>query len=237
MMQSTHSTVSSGGTATPNNPDKKVLTDLSTLTDQINLCQSMLFQAGSTIDGDEALLTVISFLEDCVPRMVELIEAAATGALQPETFEECLVVNDELTNILSDVNKDPKDRQPMIVPAASAATTEFGIDDDSEVDDLVVEMGMKKLGIGNDDSTVPIAVAGGKTTGLDEDDTKDPFSGGPDLLSPTPITTESDPFSATSSAAASAGAVATKSDNDDNDDFDAFFRDRTSAAGGAGKQD
>jgi len=231
MMKSTHH-ASSGSehsaAAASNNPDQKVLTDLATLTDQINLCQSMLAQqqqaTGSSIDGDEALLTVIGFLEACVPRMVELIEAAAQGALQPETFEECLVVNDKLTNILSDVEKDPKDRQQPIVPAAASASVTT--DDDSEVDH--VEEGMKKLGVG-ESNNVPVAAAaaGGKTTGLD--DVEDPFAGGPDLLSPTPIA--SDPFSTTSTAFA-AGA-ATKSDDDD--DFDAFFRDRTSAGGG--KQD
>lgn len=119
MMQSTHSAGSGiqQNNATASNPDEKVLTDLVTLTDQINLCQSMLAQAGSSIDGDEALLSVIGFLEACVPRMVELIEAAAQGALKPETFEECLLVNDKLASILSDVDKDPKDRQPVNVTA------------------------------------------------------------------------------------------------------------------------
>lgn len=246
MMQSSHST--SSGTqnaATSSNPDQKIRTDLATLTDQINLCQSMLAQqqassssSGShySIDGDEALLTVIGFLEACVPRMVELIESAAQGGeLQPETFEECLVVNDKLTNILSDVEKDPKDRQQPIVPVAaaatavaSAATTEFGVDD-SEVDHL--EESMEKLGVGESNNNVPVA-AGGKTTGLDNED-EDPFALGMDLLSPT-LPMASDPFSATS-AAALAGAAMKSNDDDDDDDFDAFFRDRTSAGGS--KQD
>jgi len=146
-----------------------------------------------------------------VPRMVELIEAAAQGALTPETFEECLVVNDKLANILSDVEKDPKDRQP-IFPAAAAVVAELDH----------VEEDMNNLGIGDGSSTLPLA--GGKTTGLD--DAEDPFSGGPDLLSPTPLSS-TDLFSTTTSTAASA---APKSNDDD--DFDAFFRDRTSAGGG-----
>eukprot|EP00985_Skeletonema_marinoi_P010763 scaffold5049_cov115-Skeletonema_marinoi.AAC.6 len=220
MMQSTHHSTSSGTqtAAASSNPDQKVLTDLGTLTDQINLCQSMLAQSGSSIDGDEALLQVIGFLEACVPRMVELIEAAAQGALTPETFEECLVVNDKLANILSDVEKDPKDRQP-IVPAASAKA----VVGSSELDH--VEEDMDNLGIGGGSTTLPLAaVAGGKTTGLD--DAEDPFSGGPDLLSPTPLS--SDLFSTTTTSAA---ASAAPKSNDD-DDFDAFFRDRTSAGGG-----
>eukprot|EP00986_Skeletonema_menzelii_P021116 scaffold33253_cov160-Skeletonema_menzelii.AAC.2 len=215
MMQSTHSAGSGiqQNNATASNPDEKVLTDLVTLTDQINLCQSMLAQAGSSIDGDEALLSVIGFLEACVPRMVELIEAAAQGALKPETFEECLLVNDKLANILSDVDKDPKDRQPL-VPAASAGGSLGHVDED-----------MDKLAIGGSSVAAPLAaVAGGKTTGLD--DAEDPFSGGVDLLSPTPLPLSSDPFSTTSAGAAPK--------SDDDDDFDAFFRDRTSAGG---KQD
>lgn len=218
-MQSTHSASSGGNATASSNPDEKVRTDLATLTDQINLCQSMLAQAGSSIDGDEALLSVIGFLEACVPRMVELIEAAAQGALKPETFEECLLVNDKLTNILSDVELDPKDRQPIVPAAAAAASATAG--DANNLDD-----DMDKLAIGEPAAAAaPLAaVAGGKTTGLDDAD--DPFSGGVDLLSPTPLS--SDPFSTTSAAP----AAALKSDDDD--DFDAFFRDRTSAGG---KQD
>ena len=69
-------------------PDEKILSDLSTLNEQISLAQSMLVNAGPlssiTNDTNEALLTVIGFLEACVPRMMELIEAAASGALKPE---------------------------------------------------------------------------------------------------------------------------------------------------------
>ena len=216
MLQTHSSSSGTAGNAAASNPDQKVLTDLATLSDQIKLCQSMLAQAGSSIDGDEALLTVIGFLEACVPRMVELIEAAAQGALKPETFEECLVVNDKLTTILSDVDKDPKDRQPIVEVAAaasaSAATTDATKDDSDEID--LVHQGMENLAVA---SSVPAAaVAGGKTTGLDDED---PFATGPDLLNPTPI--QSDPFGTAKSDAV-----------DDDDDFDAFFKDRTS-----GKQD
>ncbi|KAL7455832.1 hypothetical protein ACHAWC_007356 [Mediolabrus comicus] len=217
-MQSSHSSSGTAGNAAASNPDQKVLTDLATLTDQIKLCQSMLAQAGSSIDGDEALLTVIGFLEACVPRMVELIEAAAQGALKPETFEECLVVNDKLTTILSDVDKDPKDRQPIVEVAAaasaSAATTDATKDDSDEIDR--VEQGMENMAVGSS-APAAAAVAGGKTTGLDDED---PFASGPDLLNPTPIL--SDPF----------GTAKSSDAGDDDDDFDAFFKDRTS-----GKQD
>ena len=73
-------------------PDEKILSDLSTLNEQIALTQSMLVNAGPlssiTNDTNEALLTVVGFLEACVPRMMELIEAAASGALKPEVSRE-----------------------------------------------------------------------------------------------------------------------------------------------------
>jgi hypothetical protein len=83
MMQSDHSNHSSSPT-----PDQKIKTDLTTLTEQINLCQSILAQCPtpSSIDANESLLSTIGFLEACVPRMVELIDAAATGAFSEEIF-------------------------------------------------------------------------------------------------------------------------------------------------------
>lgn len=207
-------------------PDEKILSDLSTLNEQIALAQSMLVNAGPlssiTNDTNEALLTVIGFLEACVPRMMELIEAAASGALQPETFEQCLTVNDKLTNILADVEKDPKDRQPL-THAASAATT---TDTAASGDNVDIEEDMNKLSVtGTGDN----ALAGGKTTGLDPVDlfggktaeNDDPFASGPDLLAPT--STTDDPFKITATIEGQAKAA----DNDD--DFDAFFRDRTAA--------
>ena len=242
-------------------PDEKILSDLSTLNEQISLAQSMLVNAGPlssiTNDTNEALLTVIGFLEACVPRMVELIEAAASGALKPEvsivgdlslwflvvhircivhfkltfidspflqTFEECLTVNDKLTNILADVEKDPKDRQPL-TQAASAATSTSG-------DNVDIEEDMNKLSVtGTEDNNA--FVAGGKTTGLDSVDllggktaeNNDPFASGPDLLAPTSTTT--DPFKISDSMGSSDEVQAKAADNDD--DFDAFFRDRTAA--------
>ena len=206
MMQSTHHSATSNAMKSPT-PDEKILTDLSTLTDQIALCQSMLSHS-TTLDSNEALLQVIGFLEACVPRMVELIEAAAMGDLSESTLEECLSVNDKLTNILGDVERVGEGK-PMVSVAKAA-------DGESEIDS--VQESMNKLGVAESKPPPPppaTAAVGGKTTGLD-----DPFAGGVDLLSPTPVT--SDPFT----------GEAVKTEEEDDDDFDAFFRDRTSAAGG-----
>eukprot|EP01082_Thalassiosira_pseudonana_P014042 g12638.t1 g12638 contig6:2324122-2324790(-) len=222
MMQSDHSTGASNHSSTtsqPNNknmtsPDHKVKQDLATLSEQLTLCQSMLHQAGSSIDNNESLLVVIGFLEACVPRMVELIEAAATGALQEDTFEECLVVNDRLTNVLADVDEDPRDRMPLSEAAAPSGEVE-------DYDDNVHET-MGSLEIGDATTTASAVVAGAKTTGLDDD----PFAGGVDLLAPTPA---ADPFSIMGDA--EGGSKPSSGDGvQDDDDFDAFFKDRTSAS-------
>ena len=72
MMQSIHSTQSTSSQPNMMNPDEKIKSDLSTVSEQITLCQSMLVNAGplSSIQQNEALLTVIGFLEACVPRMM-----------------------------------------------------------------------------------------------------------------------------------------------------------------------
>ena len=132
-------------------------------------------------------------------------------------------MNDKLTNILADVEKDPKDRQPL-TQAASAATSTSGDNVDIEEED------MNKLSVtGTEDNNA--FVAGGKTTGLDSVDllggktaeNNDPFAGGPDLLAPSSTTT--DPFTISDSTADEGQAKAAAND----DDFDAFFRDRTAA--------
>ncbi|KAL3795555.1 hypothetical protein HJC23_009268 [Cyclotella cryptica] len=229
MMQSDHNNSSH---AASESPDQKIKQDLATLSEQITLCQSMLAQCStpSSIDANESLLSVIGFLEACVPRMVELIEAAASGALAEETFEECLLVNDRLTNVLADVDKDPKDRTPL-TPAASAASaitgggcahTMSGIDEE-------IDLGVDNLNLLESTSAV------GKSAGLEDVREADPFSGGVDLLAPTPVA--DDVFSILDEEDSKpSAAVASGTENaEDDEDFDAFFKDRTSASQG-GKQ-
>lgn len=111
-------------------------------------------------------------------------------------------MNDRLTNVLADVDKDPKDRMPL-THAASASDGEEEIDLSAGVENLKV--GLK-----------PAAA--------------DPFATGADLLDPTPA--EDDPFSILdgdeSKPTAGLGAAA-KTEEDE--DFDAFFKDRTTASG------
>ena len=199
-------------------PDAKILSDLSALSEQIALCGSMLKLAGplSSIREDEVLLAVIGFLEASSPRLVELIEAAAGGALGEETFEECLAVNDRLTAVLADVEKDPGER---------SVDREEG---DGAADDA--EAGTKKLSV---DEGKP-AVAAGKTAGLD-----DPFGGG-EMLAPTaavgdpfvmshPLVSGSVCSAPVSGNGGTEAAVAGIPPPPDDDDFDLFFKERTSA--------
>ena len=72
MMESEHSSVPN--MSSQDQADTKVLTDLKTLSDQIDLCVEMLKEQNGKVDtSNDALLGVIGFLEACVPRMVELV--------------------------------------------------------------------------------------------------------------------------------------------------------------------
>lgn len=104
MMASTDSLPASNSSTIDVNA--KILSDLSTLTDQISLCKEMLVeQPENATSMNDALLGVIGFLEACVPRMVELVQVTlgnTTGeiSLDEGTVEKCLTLNDELTKVL-----------------------------------------------------------------------------------------------------------------------------------------
>lgn len=141
-----------------NSADAKILGDLRLLTEKMDLCYSMLNPGA----GDpklsmqsEAMLAVIGFLEACAPRMVELVEAAASGALSEEVFAECLSVNDRLQKLLADVDTAALTETAASTTAASAPTTS----DSSHL--------MEDLLLGEVNST---PFTGGKTTGEEEDD-------------------------------------------------------------------
>mmetsp|Transcript_13629 Transcript_13629/g.29609 ORF Transcript_13629/g.29609 Transcript_13629/m.29609 type:complete len:394 (-) Transcript_13629:103-1284(-) len=87
--------------------DAKVSEDLSTVSEKIELCRSMLVggvQSDPT-NREDAILIVIGYLEACSPRMVGLINDGTAGALGSEVLERCLQVNDELRLTLEDYDK------------------------------------------------------------------------------------------------------------------------------------
>lgn len=152
-------------TATRRNPaDTKILSDLSTLTEKMDLCHSMMNPGAADPKlslQSEAMLAVIGFLEACAPRMVELVEAAATGVLSEEVFAECLSANDRLQKLLSDVDTAAMTETTASTTAASAPAAE-GLTD--QMEDLLL----------GDEAAAPAHAAGGKTTGdEDEDEGKD----------------------------------------------------------------
>jgi hypothetical protein len=65
---------------------------------KLDLCDSLLSTAGAS---DEGLLGAVGFLEASQPRVVELVEAAAQGALGEAVLMECLAINDRLTATLA----------------------------------------------------------------------------------------------------------------------------------------
>lgn len=104
--------------------DVKILADLATVKEKMDLCENMLRPGDGSptpsLKNNEALLSVIGFLEACGPRMVELVEVATQGALSDEVLMECLTVNDRLLKLLSDIDTYAFTETPAATTAASA---------------------------------------------------------------------------------------------------------------------
>jgi hypothetical protein len=206
-------------------PDEKIMHDLSTLSDQILLCQSMLSATttASSTTPDEALLTVIGYLEACVPRMIDLIEAAAQGALKETTFEECLLMNDKLTNVLADVEFDSPLPPANAFQSTAPSPATGGIDPYPTYDVMSAQ---------NELGGLSIMGASTKSTGEEEDlppalkaavgDDLLDFSSTPIISGGIPAPTPATFSDSTTTSGGYAGDI-----NDDDDDFDSFFKDRT----------
>lgn len=108
--------------------DVKIMADLNVLKEKMNLCEQLLPNATAADDG---FLGVVGFLEACAPRVVELVEAAAQGALGESVLMECLAINDKLTALLTQtdaklppIGEDVPSVAAAITPASSAPATE-----------------------------------------------------------------------------------------------------------------
>ena len=119
--------------------------DLGTLREKMDLCDSMLKPGDGvpplSVKTSEAMLAVIGFLEACAPRMIELVEAAASGALSEAVFEEVLTCNDRLQKQLSDIETAALTETPASTTAASAAGASgaaAGTDLTAQFDDLLL---------------------------------------------------------------------------------------------------
>lgn len=203
-------------------PDSKILSDLATVIEKINLCTSMLYPLTSTyqIDQDESLLTIIGFLEACCPRVRELIEAGMTGALQEDTVVKCLTVNDLLLQVLEFVehpetcNKKEEEEEEVQEDSSSKVDAvvdnfeAFGILDE---DDLLDDFDSKPAASTTDTTVEKPAKVETTSNHL-----------GDLLLAPVP-----EPVSNTTST--SAENVNSAKEDTTTDDFDDFFNSRVSS--------
>lgn len=179
----------------------------------------------SQIDQDESLLTIIGFLEACLPRVRELIEAGMTGALAEDTVVKCLTVNDSLCQVLEFVEHPETCQGALAVEETKREPQQQQNKVDSEVDDF------DAFGIGDDDdddvfgmsSSVEKKPAAGKA--VENDSVKVATSALDDLLlAPTPVVASN----TSGSAAVGGEGVATPAAvvKDEMDEFDDFFNDR-----------
>uniref|UniRef100_A0A7S3PEF2 GAT domain-containing protein n=1 Tax=Amphora coffeiformis TaxID=265554 RepID=A0A7S3PEF2_9STRA len=132
--------------------DAKIMADLNVLKEKMSLCEQLLPNATAADDG---FLGVVGFLEACAPRVVDLVEAAAQGALGEAVLMECLGINDQLTALLTKTDA----KLPPIgenVPSVAAAITLAAAPEQTE--DLLFNV--------NDDAPTPPPNA--KTTGEED---------------------------------------------------------------------
>ena len=159
---------SSGSSNNRASADTKILQDLETLKEKMELCQAMLNPGAGdpspSLKTSDAMLAVVGFLEACAPRMVELVEAAAQGALSEDIFAQCLDVNDRLQKQLADVETQAMTETGASTTSASATSAEGSVVETQFSDLLLDDSG---------DAKAPAATAGGKSTGEDQVDQDD----------------------------------------------------------------
>jgi hypothetical protein len=118
--------------------DSKIRKDLGTLKEKMDLCNGMLnpgADAPSFSTADSTMLAVVGFLEACAPRMVELVEVAAMGAVSEEVLMECLQMNDQLQKQLTDIQQATLTESSASTTAASAPSSETQQFEDLLLDD------------------------------------------------------------------------------------------------------
>jgi len=194
--------------------DNKISADLNTVVEKMDLLDSMIGTA-SSVQKTDALLTVIGFLEACASRMIELVEAAAAGALSGTVLEQCLSVNDRLLKQLQQIDRITLTEGEAVASAPPpeddmAAFTLDDFDDDDNANDATAKPAAVKA------SGTPLA--GAKSTG--EDDDLD------DFLADSKMPAD-DIKPAATAAAATTEEGSHNTDVDNKDSFDDFFAERT----------
>lgn len=228
-MQTTTSSPSTTSNA-QSTVDAKISADLDVLKEKMELCEKMLHPGDGSpapsLKNNETMLTVVGFMEACAPRMVELVEAGAQGALSEAVLMDALDANDSLQKLLADIETDAFTETPASTTAASAPAPSV----EEQLDDLLFDNSNASNDVlasptgkttGDDD---PFANLGGvgKSTGQD-----DPFA---DLASGKPAA-QADPFANEVLTPTPSAPVGTTSGDETKlapkDDFDAFFEERT----------
>jgi hypothetical protein len=135
------------------NADSKIRKDLGTLKEKMDLCDGMLnpgADAPSFSTADSTMLAVVGFLEACAPRMVELVEVAAMGAVSEEVLMECLQMNDQLQKQLADIQQAALTETSASTTAATAPSSVTEPFEDLLLDDGG-DAGAANFTIGDDD--------------------------------------------------------------------------------------
>jgi hypothetical protein len=141
--------------------DNKIMADLGVVTEKMDLLDSMLRPGADSpapsVKNHESLLAVIGFLEACAPRMVELVEAAALGALSGSVLETCLQVNDRLLKQLTEIDTLALTETAASTTAASAPVKDMADllleshDDDDDDHHLAQKPPARTKSTGEDD--------------------------------------------------------------------------------------
>eukprot|EP00531_Pseudo-nitzschia_arenysensis_P013319 CAMPEP_0116133890 /NCGR_PEP_ID=MMETSP0329-20121206/10355_1 /TAXON_ID=697910 /ORGANISM="Pseudo-nitzschia arenysensis, Strain B593" /LENGTH=194 /DNA_ID=CAMNT_0003628567 /DNA_START=154 /DNA_END=738 /DNA_ORIENTATION=- len=179
--------------------DTKISNDLAVLKEKMNLLDSMIHPTDSSapklsVKTNDAVRSVIGYLDACGPRMIELVTACMSqdGVLSEGVFGDVLACNDRLQKLLGEVDTLLLTESPASTTAASAAAAAAAAAPTSE--DLTDQFGDLLLGDDNpfaDDTPPP--PAGAKTTGEDEEEDAKKPAAAPAAAPPAPPA-EKDPF-------------------------------------------
>jgi len=184
------STIPLSSIASTMEADAKISNDLAVLKEKMNLLDSMIHPTDASapklsVRTNEAVRSVVGYLDACGPRMIELVTACMSqeNVLSEEVFGDVLGCNDRLQKLLSDVDTLLLTETPASTTEASAAGAAAAAAVPAETD-LTAQFDDLLLGDDGDLFGDVPPVAGAKTTGEEEDEKpaavpaaapKDPF--------------------------------------------------------------
>jgi len=263
MATTTSSSAAIGDNYNTSAADTKISNDLIGLKEKIDLLESMLNPPDAaspklSVLTNDAMKSVIGYLDACGPRMIELVTACTStqfGVLSEQVFEDVLGCNDRLQKLLLDVDTRTLTETPASTTVASAASAAPPTGTASETaaaaaaaaSELLISEQFGDLLLGNNEddpfaeahapgSGAITAAAGSAAVGAGSagakttGETSDDFK--PPAVAVAPATAAAEIFPA-GSAAGSAAAAATAAGNakvDGDDPFDNFFAERTESS-------